>query len=198
MNLMPALGMGRWALAFPALLLALVACGDSESPNPAPVQQQRPDIQRAIDELEASVGFRPVAPTYLPDGMDSTPETAFSRTETEQTAIIAFFPQEDNQAQPPPPAVLEITEDPAAGRTCPLCPGGDLKEFDLKGEPALVEEGAIVEENLVYYVLYFIAGDVLVTLNAEWNAPQGSGLTSPTDEMKQQLVRVAESMLAQT
>jgi len=196
MNLRQAHGMGRWALAFTALLLALVACGDSDSPTPDQ-QQQRPDLQQAIDKLEAQVGFRPVAPTYLPEGLDPTPETAHSRTETEQTAIIAFFPEEDNQAQPPPPAVLEITEDPAEGRTCPLCPGGDLKEFDLKGQPALAEEGALTEEKLVYFVLYFIVGDVLVTLNAEWDVPEGSALDNPTDDMKQQLVRVAESMLAQ-
>lgn len=195
---LPANGMRPWALMLIPLLLALPACGGG-SDEPAPTSQQlRPDLQQAIAELEANVGFRPVVPAYLPEGLDPTPETVYSRTDTEQTAIISFFPEEDTQAQPAPPAVLEITEDPSEGLACPLCPGGDLKEFQLKGQAALEEEGGIAEEDLVYYVLYFISGDVLVTLNAEWDVPADSGLTSPTDEMKQELVRVAESMLVQS
>jgi len=186
-------------LVVPAMLLAVIGCGGSDSGSPAPsppVVEHRPEVQEAIDDLEGKVGFRPVAPTYLPDGIDPTPETAHVRDETQQTAILAFFPLDDQQATPAAPAVLEITEDPATSLECPLCPGEGFTELEVGGEPALAEEGE-ADEGVVYYVLYFIAGDVLVTLNGEWDVPEGAALASPTAEMKQELVRVAESMVAQ-
>jgi hypothetical protein len=180
-----------------AALCGLIACGGSNSNAPAPSDVQHPpEVQQAIDELEEQVGFRPLGPTYLPQGIHPKPETAHVRDETQQTAILAFFPEADYQEQPAPPVVLEITEDPATRLECPLCPGQGFTELDISGEPALAEEGE-ASEGVVYYALYFIAGDVLVTLNAEWDAPAGSETVTPTDEMKQELMRVAESMLAQ-
>jgi hypothetical protein len=180
-----------------AALAGLVACGGSNGDASVPSDAQHvPEVQQAIDDLEEKAGFRPLAPTYLPEGMDPTPETAHVRDETQQTAILAFFPEADYQEQPAPPSVLEITEDPAASFECPLCPGEGFSELEVAGEPALAEEGE-AGEGAVYYVLYFVAGDLLVTLNAEWEAPEGSGLVTPTAEMKAELARVAESMLAQ-
>ena len=182
-----------------AALAGLIACGGSNGGAPAPsvsTAQHSPELKQTIDELEEQVGFRPLAPTYLPEGIDPTPETAHVRDETQQTAILAFFPAAEYQETPAPPSVLEITEDPATSFECPLCPGEGFSELDLAGEPALAEEGE-AGEGAVYYVLYFVAGDVLVTLNAEWAVPEGSGLVSPTAEMKEELARVAESILAQ-
>lgn len=186
-------------LVLSAVLLAAFACGGSNDGSPAPsapTVQHSEEVQRAIDELEGKVGFRPVAPTYLPAGLDPAPETTYVRDETQQTAILAFFPSDDQQATPTTPAVLDITEDPATSLQCPLCPSEGLTELEVGGAPALAEEGE-ADEGVVFYVLYFIAGEVLVTLNGEWDAPEGSGLTAPTAEMKQELVRVAESMVAQ-
>ena len=189
-----------WLPPLLGLLLALIACGGSNGgtgADPTSTIQHRAEVQQAINDLEGKVGFRPLAPTYFPAGIEPIPETAHVRDETQQTAILAFFPLSDQQTTPVPPAILEITEDPAARFDCPLCPGEGFTELELGGEPALAEEGELGEEG-VYYVLYFVAGDVFVTLNAEWDVPYGSGLVNPTTEMKQELVRVAESMLAQT
>jgi hypothetical protein len=189
----------RWILP-PTLCLALLACGGGSGPGnratEVPTIQHGPAVQEAIDELEENVGFRPLAPTYLPAGIDPTPETAHVRDESQQTAILAFFPLADYQEAPAPPTVLDITEDPATRFECPLCPGEGFTELELSGEPALAEEGELID-GVVYYVLYFVAGDVLVTLNAEWDVPDGSGLVNPTTEMKQELVRVADSILVQ-
>ena len=189
-----------WALVL-LVLLASIACGGSDpesTPSPsAPSAAHGPEVQQAIDELEGNAGFRPILPTYLPDGLNPVPETTHVRDESQQTAIIAYFALPDSQAAEAPPEVLEITEDPAKNFDCPLCPGeGGFTELELGDKPALAEEGE-ASEGVVYYVLYFVAGDVLVTLNGEWDVPDGSGLANPTAEMKQELVRVAESMLAQ-
>jgi hypothetical protein len=199
MRALPRLDGNVRVLLLSSALAALIACGGSNGGAPAPsasTARHGPEAQQAIDELEDQVGFRPLAPTYLPEGMDPTPETAHVRDETQQTAILAFFPVADYQEQPAPPSVLEITEDPAVRFECPLCPGEGFRELELAGEPALAEEGE-AGEGVVYYALYFVAGDLLVTLNAEWDVPEGSGLLSPSADMKEELARVAESMLAQ-
>jgi hypothetical protein len=188
-------------LVVSVVLLASIACGDADPENTpapsAPSVEHRPEVQQAIDELEVNAGFRPLLPTYLPDGLNPTPETAHVRDESQQTAIIAYFALPDSQPAEAPPAVLEITEDPAKNFECPLCPGeAGFTPLELGGEPALAEEGE-ASAGVVYYVLYFVAGDVFVTLNAEWDAPEGSELVNPTAEMKQELVRVAESIIVQ-
>ncbi len=191
---------GAIVLLLTLMLLTLAGCGGSDSggaPTGRPAVQYPPEVQQAIDELEGQVGFRPVAPTYLPGGMDPAPETVHVRNETQQTAIISFFPLVDPPATPATPTIVEITEDPATGVNCPLCPSEGFTEIEVGGKPALAEEGSLPEENLVYYVLHFVVGDLLVVVNAEWDVPEGSGLESPTTEMKQELVLVAESMLAQ-
>src|SRR5687767_284843 len=86
----------RWVLVVPLLLLASIACGGSDPENtPAPSGpsvEHPPEVQEAIDELEGNAGFRPLLQTYLPDGVNPTPETAHVRDESQQTAIIAYFP----------------------------------------------------------------------------------------------------------
>ncbi len=192
---------GALVLLLPLLLLTLAGCGGSDSGSVATggagAVQHPPEVQQAIDELEGQVGFRPIAPTYFPEGMDSAPETVHVRSETQQTAIISFFPLFDTPATAATPTIVEITGDPASGANCPLCPSEGFTELEISGESALAEEGSLPEEGLVYYVLHFVVGDLLLVLNAEWNIPEGSGLTNPTAEMKQELVLVAESMLAQ-
>src|SRR6266545_5003301 len=114
-----------------------------------------------------------------------------------QQAIDELEGQVGFRPTAPTPTIVEITEDPASGANCPLCPSEGFTELEISGESALAEEGSLPEEGLVYYVLHFVVGDLLLVLNAEWNIPEGSGLTNPTTEMKQELVLVAESMLAQ-
>ncbi len=189
------------ALVFllPLLLLTLARCGGSDSgtaPTSRPPVQHQLEVQQAIDELEGQVGFRPVAPTYLPDGIDPAPETAHVRNETQQTAIISFFPLDENPAGTTL-NVLELTEDPVGDAQCPLCPSEGFTTLELSGEQALAEEGVLPEEDLVYYVLHFIAGDLLVILNAEWVIPAGTDMSGPTVDMKQEVARVAESILSQ-
>ena len=144
--------------------------------------------------LEQELGFSLAVPTYLPWEVEWLPNTHYVNDALRRTAYITFVPKGEPGAGRAIPIILELVEDPAESVECPLCEEPGFDRIELRGQPALASEGPSGRDTTAY-TLYFVAGETFVTLSADWamgDLPAGQ----LTDEQRDDVVRVAESMLS--
>jgi hypothetical protein len=143
-------------------------------------------------ETYGPLGFEVVLPDYLPAGLDPDPEVHVITPDALNPAVLVSFSakdEDDGQL-----LLVDIISEPLAFIDCPLCPDEGQTSTTVHGGPAVAEEGQFLTgDDSVGYGLTFAVGEVLVQLTADWFV-KDPNVTTPTAEMKDELLRIAESM----
>lgn len=185
----------RSLVALTAALWISAACSESpREPDSLPGAEQF-ELMNAIERAEEDVGFALIRPMYLPEGLDWQPEIHYANDKL--TVIMRFFPTPGDTSvngDPSAPTLLELDvvqeHDPSGTFNI----GGELETLDLGDETVQVQEFQLGEDAVGFHI-HFRVGDVFVTVSAFWEvAPPGP--LEVSDEMKRELIAVAESMIA--
>ncbi len=190
------------------LVVALLplACGGSDAPGSAPsnlTDEQMARLEDFADSVEADGDLRPALPAYVPPGLDPSPEIT---DKSKQHIVFAFLPAKDESSEKTAvPLFLEIGQqfDPL---DLPLLCGDEASSEDfLRSDPDLecVKVGgrpADLEtteqpDDIVDYDIGFELDELDIHMHLPWK--RGPDATRETEEqMKEELLRVAESMTA--
>lgn len=189
----------RAGVVFLSLLFA-IACGDSsvdEHRERELTAEERTALEEGLRELESRVGFRVMAPSYVPGELSAVP-TMQAETDLDLNAAYLFFERitepEEYAGQPQllRIIIIETRDMPGGGGT--FCteryqPGRDQVSIGRR----VVWEGQVelTERELVHEVRFCDAG-LYVIVEASWNVDGSpSGVTS---EMREEVEFIVDSM----
>jgi hypothetical protein len=179
------------------LWLGFVACEDS--PNEGGAFEKLTDQQTAeygmlVDELSATAGFKFLQPTYLPSGTDWLPGTDYV-PELRQ-ATLTFYPDEAVTSGRDR-LLIHISEifDPDEG-ICPPCGSRDSPDFERGrlGATEILFDSGEIRGGVELLTIYFREDDIRVAATFEWRR-EPSATPASTDELKEEALRVVQSML---
>jgi hypothetical protein len=147
--------------------------------------------QEAAEQAEAyGIDLDVLLPEHLPQGLNPDADVFVITPEAVNPALIVSFAAQTERAGQM--LWLEITTEPLGYLECPLCPDEGQVSTSVRGSQAVAEELEFRDDS-VGYSLQFAVGDVFIDLTANWPVRGGSN-TAPTDDMKEELLGVAESM----
>ena len=194
-----------WVVLLSAVTLLGFACGDSGSgPASNLTGKQKARLNELAESLKREGNLRPALPAYIPQGLDPFP-TVLSKFEARAWMVFGSAGKHDNNTTTPIPIELEVDEDlypglsPLNCRADPPLEKRELVDLGIEcvkvgGQVADLQITGLADAQIVY-AMSFDIGDIDTLVALTWRADtQPSKETQAT--MKREILRVAESMLA--
>src|SRR3990172_5217504 len=186
------------ALALGLVVVLLLGCGRPASQRPGNLSDREwSALQDAADRLGEEVSFDPIAPRYLPIGLERVHEADSLAGD----AYLIFGPTEDyvNGEERPLLRLLSIRESPDSEplrcdeRPVPTDPDFRCDELSVLDRAVTVETVPTADDE-VADSFSFRAEDLSITVELTWRLADSAPMEI-TENAKQEGLRVAESLI---
>jgi hypothetical protein len=194
----------RFAVISSALVLVFSGCQEGTS-TPDSGRLSDDELRKVIaklEKLEPKAGFSPIPATYVPADLPRLPNADLLEHDSMRTVIL-MYPRPEGRSDPKESALLQglsIWEEyPQEFRSCsqqlavPTDPGYLCEDLRLNNHE-VVQRTLPVADDELSHSLHFRIGDVVATLDFTWKFVDTLP-AEPTEEMREEAIRVAESML---
>jgi hypothetical protein len=174
--------------------MAFGGCGSENDRAFRPIlgESEMEILQERIDELEQDVGFRPLVPRVLPEGLNPVPDIDSQRRG--EAVLIYYAESLSTQNAPESLFVFQASVERAArGLNCPDFTDLDVDVIERDGL-RMTSEVSVTSDDTLTHFIKLRANGLCITQQLHWTAIGGAA-ASPESRILEQGLAIAESYM---